>query len=65
MVQKRVSGESLNTLTIDFGLNSPLSVIALFSMLLLTPCKQKMVNYVLHKQPLNFLKKSDFNQFWN
>ena len=29
-------------------------VIALFKTLLLTPCKEKLVHYILHNQRLNF-----------
>ena len=34
-------------------------------MLLLTLCKQKLADYVLHNQRLNFLKKCDSNEFWS
>ena len=33
----------------------------MFKTLLLTPFNQKLVNYALHNQSLNFLKKSDLN----
>ena len=39
------------------------NIIALFIALHLTPCKQKLVNYVLHNQRLNIRKKCYFVAF--
>ena len=37
----------------------------MFITLLLTPCKPKLVDYVLQNQLLDILKKYDFNEFWS
>ena len=39
------------------------NIIALFITLLLTPCKQKSVDYVRNNQHLNILKICDFDEF--
>ena len=38
-------------------------IIALFITFLLTPCKQRLVDFVLHNQRLNILKKCYFDEF--
>ena len=34
-------------------------------MLLLTPCIQKLVDYVLHNHRFNILEKGYFDRFWS
>ena len=40
-----------------------MNFIAMFLTILLTPCKQKLVDCVLHNQRLNFDKNYDFYEF--